>query len=160
MEQTQPVIFYEDNQSTFALARRDTMMSNDRTKHIDVRYHYTRQLVTSNQIALTYVPTQHQVADIITKDLAKTAFRPLAVQILNVNHIQDMATETETSSVRNSSVLRTPSTTSRIPRRGYHRVHTNTGIKAMKAKRQNEGKFNRNLRIYTVRFGLSISFGI
>lgn len=45
---------------------------NRRTKHIDVRYHYTRQAVQEKQVRLMYCPTADMVADILTKPLGKT----------------------------------------------------------------------------------------
>lgn len=40
-----------------------------RTKHIDIRFHFIRDLVASNEIALNYCSTDEQLADIFTKAL-------------------------------------------------------------------------------------------
>ncbi|KAL5728167.1 hypothetical protein ACHQM5_001280 [Ranunculus cassubicifolius] len=40
-----------------------------RTKHIEVDYHYVRELVTSKLLQLRYIHTQDQLADIFTKSL-------------------------------------------------------------------------------------------
>lgn len=40
-----------------------------RTKHIDIRYRFIRDLVTSETIVLKYCGTNKQVADIFTKPL-------------------------------------------------------------------------------------------
>lgn len=44
---------------------------NRRTKHIDVRYHYTRQAVADGKVYLKYCPTEKVVADIMTKALRR-----------------------------------------------------------------------------------------
>lgn len=45
-----------------------------RSKHIDMRYHYVREKVEDQQIALEYVPTAAQRADVFTKTLPKNSF--------------------------------------------------------------------------------------
>jgi Reverse transcriptase (RNA-dependent DNA polymerase) len=53
--QTVPTVVFEDNMSTIALAVRDQDECTDRTKHIDVRYHYTRDLIVSKQMLISAV---------------------------------------------------------------------------------------------------------
>ena len=38
-------------------------------KHINVCYHYIRQVIDDGTVYLTYTPTQEQVVDILTKGL-------------------------------------------------------------------------------------------
>lgn len=40
-----------------------------RSKHIDIRYHYIREKYNANEIQLEYVPSENNVADILTKCL-------------------------------------------------------------------------------------------
>ena len=61
-----------DNQACITIAQDPT--SHNRTKHIDVRYHYIRQLATYGKVTIDYDPTEKMVADILTKPLAATAF--------------------------------------------------------------------------------------
>ena len=58
-----------DNQGSLYLA--ENPQYHQRTKHIDVQYHYVRQEVRSNHINLHYVPTDQMPADGLTKPLAK-----------------------------------------------------------------------------------------
>ncbi len=58
-----------DNQSAMALAKNSTF--HDRTKHIAVRHHFVRDEIEQGQIRVEYVPTGDQVADVLTKALAR-----------------------------------------------------------------------------------------
>jgi hypothetical protein len=63
------VTVMEDNQGSIALANNPS--DHARTKHIDIRHHFIRQLVEENRIVLDYCPTEDMVADIFTKALAR-----------------------------------------------------------------------------------------
>jgi hypothetical protein len=62
-----------DNQACITIA--ENPMAHRRTKHIDVRYHYIRQLISHGKTAVSYVPSADQKADVLTKPLALPAFR-------------------------------------------------------------------------------------
>ncbi|CAG7724410.1 unnamed protein product, partial [Allacma fusca] len=67
--QTQPTRILVDNQSAIKLVKNPEMHS--RTKHIQVRYHYIRELVEDEQVSIEYVHTSDQLADGLTKPLLK-----------------------------------------------------------------------------------------
>ena len=67
-----PTLIYEDNQGAIQLSRNPNF--HNRTKHIDVCYHFVHERVTSNEIIVDYCPTQDMVADIMTKGLSKVTF--------------------------------------------------------------------------------------
>jgi hypothetical protein len=71
---------FSDNQACIALAK--DPVAHSRTKHIDVRYHYIRQLVTFNKATVSYLSTVDMIADILTKPLAVTAFKRCSQAIL------------------------------------------------------------------------------
>jgi hypothetical protein len=48
-----------------------------RTKHIEVRYHFSRDNVEKGNIELIHVPTEKQLADILTKPLDQATFARL-----------------------------------------------------------------------------------
>jgi hypothetical protein len=62
-----------DNQGAIALAKDNKFHS--RTKHIDLRYHFIREAVEDEKINVTYIPTDQNTADILTKALAKGKFK-------------------------------------------------------------------------------------
>ena len=49
-------------------------MLHDRSKHMEMRYHYLHDMVQRRAISLRYVPTDKQTADVLTKPLSKTKF--------------------------------------------------------------------------------------
>src|SRR3954471_4231139 len=68
---TTPIILC-DNQSAIFLTANP--VSHNRSKHIELDYHFVRELVSSKQLRLQYVPTTQQVADVFTKSLGLPAF--------------------------------------------------------------------------------------
>lgn len=61
------MILFNDNQSAQKIA--SNPIYHRRTKHIDVRYHYIRDVVTNGQIKLEYMPSTDMISDICTKPL-------------------------------------------------------------------------------------------
>ena len=66
------VIIYGDNQGAIALAK--DPRSHGRTKHIDIANHFCREKVADKSVAFEYTPTDKQVADGLTKPLARDRF--------------------------------------------------------------------------------------
>ena len=58
-----------DNQSAIKLATTDNYHA--RTKHLDMRYHFIRDLNNKSVIKLCYCPTEDMLADMLTKALPK-----------------------------------------------------------------------------------------
>ena len=61
-----------DNSSTIKLSRNPVL--HGRTKHIDVRFHFLRDLVREGAVDLIHCGTTEQVADIMTKPLKLETF--------------------------------------------------------------------------------------
>jgi Reverse transcriptase (RNA-dependent DNA polymerase) len=68
----EPTVIYGDNQGAMALAKNP--IDHQRTKHIDVKYHFTRDKVEEKVVDLRYVSSAEQTADIFTKPLVKKIF--------------------------------------------------------------------------------------
>ena len=71
----QTPILYVDNQSAIKLMRNPEF--HQRTKHIDVRYHFIRDLVEKDEIGIEYVGSEDQEADGMTKGLTTTKFNAM-----------------------------------------------------------------------------------
>ncbi len=67
--QKKATVIYEDNQAGIALST--NRITSKRSKHIAIRYHFTRERIESEEIELEYIKTEHQLADIFTKPLPK-----------------------------------------------------------------------------------------
>lgn len=65
-------VLHIDNQSAIRLAKNPEF--HQRTKHIEVKYHFIREKVASQEISLKFVPTENQKADIFTKAVPRERF--------------------------------------------------------------------------------------
>jgi transposase InsO family protein len=63
---------FRDNQSTIAISQNG--IRSERTKHVDVKYHFITETVASGQVQLQWIPTRDQEADLFTKALAQPVF--------------------------------------------------------------------------------------
>ena len=61
-----------DNQNCIKMTKNP--MLHDKSKHIEVRYHYIRYMVHKGAIKLKYVPTKEEVADVLTTPLSRVKF--------------------------------------------------------------------------------------
>ena len=64
-----------DSQSGIKLSANESI--NSRNKHIDITYHFVRQVTEDGQVVLGYIPTQEIVADILRKALGRIQFEKL-----------------------------------------------------------------------------------
>ena len=72
-----------DNEGAINLA--SNPLSSARTRHIDVRFNFVRELVSSGTIVVEYVPTSEQRADILTKPLTCSIFREHRNFLMNLH---------------------------------------------------------------------------
>ena len=64
-----PIDIQVDNTGAIALGKNN--MVTKRSKHIDIKYHFTRQCYNEGLIDITHVPTASNLADAFTKPLCK-----------------------------------------------------------------------------------------
>jgi hypothetical protein len=69
-----PTVIYFDNQICIELS--ENPIFHDRSKHIEIRYHFIRDYVERGAIELQYISVDEQVADILKKYLGKGKFAP------------------------------------------------------------------------------------
>lgn len=61
-----------DNSSTIKLSKNPVL--HGRSKHIDVRFHFLRDLTKEGVVKLVHCGTRDQIADVLTKPLSLEAF--------------------------------------------------------------------------------------
>lgn len=79
-ENVKYVSLYVDNQSAIKLI--SNPVYHKKTKHIDVKFNFIREKVELGIIKLNYIPSNSQLADMLTKALPTQAFMYLRNQIL------------------------------------------------------------------------------
>ncbi len=72
LPQKTPCVIYVDNQGSIKLAKNQTV--HGRSKHIQIKWHFVRQLVADGDICLKYVSSQENKADGFTKPLTLPLF--------------------------------------------------------------------------------------
>ena len=60
---------FVDNQGALKLA--ENPQFHNRTKHIDIRYHFKRDNLSAGELVLQYLPRADMVAEIMTKPLPR-----------------------------------------------------------------------------------------
>jgi hypothetical protein len=64
-----PTIIHCENQSSIKLS--ENPLFHDRSKQIEIRYHFIQDWVQRGAIQLEYIPTDEQIANILTKSLPR-----------------------------------------------------------------------------------------
>ena len=79
-----PTVIYEDNQGAIEISKNPK--HHNRTKHIDVSFHFTRERVSSKEVTVVHCPTSDMIADVMTKALGRVQFQKLR-DLLGVKRI-------------------------------------------------------------------------
>ena len=66
------MIIHCDDQSCIKLS--ENLVFHDRLKHIEMRYHFIREIVQRGALKLQYIRMDEQIADILTKPLSASKF--------------------------------------------------------------------------------------
>jgi hypothetical protein len=61
-----------DNQSYIKMT--ENPVSHDKSKHIEIRYHYIRDMVQRGALKLQYISIDEHVVDVLTKPLSRVKF--------------------------------------------------------------------------------------
>lgn len=83
----EPVVHYIDNRSALDLAKNHVF--HERSKHIDIRYHFIRECVENGEIIVRHVSTDLQRADALTKPLPIARFERMR-SMLGVKDLQEL----------------------------------------------------------------------
>ena len=76
------VTVFSDSQSAIHLCKNPVY--HERTKHVDVKYHYVRDQVAKGTVNIQKVPTENNPADMGTKIMTATKFK----HCLGLLHVQ------------------------------------------------------------------------
>jgi hypothetical protein len=68
-----PIPLHIDSQSCMKMIENEKF--SNRTKHIDVRYHFAKDEILNGNVCLVYEPSESNVADMLTKPLAGTKIK-------------------------------------------------------------------------------------
>ena len=77
-----PAHIYQDNQAVISLIK-NGQSNSERTRHIAIRYFFVKDRVESNEVKISYLPTEDMIADILTKPLVGSLFNKLRQKLLN-----------------------------------------------------------------------------
>ena len=78
-KQVDPTVLYLDNAAAELLITNPIL--HERTKHVDIKFHYVREKYQEGEIRIQHVPTSDQLADIFTKVLPGCKFDSLKSRI-------------------------------------------------------------------------------
>ena len=81
--QTSPTVIFEDNEAAIKLATSPGI--GTKSKHILLKYHYTKKAVEDKEIIIKYIDTTLQRADCLTKEQTKPSFVNSVPILLNHN---------------------------------------------------------------------------
>jgi len=74
-----PLALMVDNQPAITLVK--NLVLHDRSKHIDVKFHFLRDCIDVGQIIIEFIKTGWQLADVLTKPLGRLRFMELKKMI-------------------------------------------------------------------------------
>jgi len=86
---------YQDSKSASLLEENGKGSSSEGTRHMDIRYLFITDRITTGKISLVYCPTSEMIADFYTKPLQGKLFTKYRDFILNDNHKQGVSLSTK-----------------------------------------------------------------
>ena len=73
--ESDPPMLYVDNKATISLIKNPVL--HNRSKHIEIRFHYIRECADRGLIKIDFIRTEEQLGDIFIKSLARVKFEEL-----------------------------------------------------------------------------------
>lgn len=80
-KQLLPTPIFEDNQSCIHLAKNP--IHHQRTKHIDIQYHFIREHIALKDLELCYIHTSDMLANLLTKATSKETHQRLVGRLVH-----------------------------------------------------------------------------
>jgi hypothetical protein len=88
-------IVHQDNESAIRLETNGRASAGKKSRHIDIRYFFVKDRVTSEEISIVHCPTEQMLADFFTKPLQGGLFRKFRDVILGYAHISSLPVLTQ-----------------------------------------------------------------
>jgi hypothetical protein len=83
-------IFYQDNESAIKFAKNGGLSARKNSKHIDVRFFFIKDRLSSDGYVVEHCRTTRMIADFFTKPLQGKLFRTLRDVVMGVEHISTL----------------------------------------------------------------------
>ena len=80
-------ILFQDNKSAILMEENGKLSSSQRTRHINIRYFFIKDRITSKEIEVMYCPTDNMLADYHTKPLQGAKFKQFRDMLLGLTPI-------------------------------------------------------------------------
>ena len=77
-------IFYQDNQSAILLEKNGRNSCGEKSRHINIRYFFIKDVLKRERITVTHCPTEQMIADYFTKPLQGNLFTTLRDTIMGI----------------------------------------------------------------------------
>ena len=77
-------ILHQDNRSAMLLEENGRSSAGKRSKHLNVRYFFIKDVVDSGMMEIVHAPTEEMVADFMTKPLQGSKFKEFRIQVLGM----------------------------------------------------------------------------
>jgi len=84
-----PTLIHVDNRSTLSQVK-GLSDYHSRSKHIDIRYHFIKEVVAAGDVRVEWIPSDQQRADVLTKALPYAKLRPLRDAIMLTDEYQHL----------------------------------------------------------------------
>ena len=83
---TSPIVIFEDNTSTISAT--ENPVSHSKLLHLESMYHQIKDFIADNQVIITHVDSEHQLADLLTKNQPSSRHQFLTNHIIQIipNH--------------------------------------------------------------------------
>ena len=83
------MVIHDDNQSAIALIKNS--INHRRIRHINVSYHFVRELIINETLKYNYIPTKEIIIDDLTKSLTSEKFAEFIIMLgLSDLRLQEM----------------------------------------------------------------------
>ena len=83
-------IIYQDNTSAIRMEKNGRNSCTGNSRHIDIRYFFTKDRVDKGEMSIEYCPTHEMLADFYTKPLQGSLFRKMRDVIMGYSHISSL----------------------------------------------------------------------